>query len=209
LFCKNNFKDELNLLFLTFKIIDLTLSTLIFIAVALAMDSFAVSISTGSVLKQFHFKAMGKISFLFALFQGAMPVIGWYAGESFEEYIRDYDHWVAFILLTLIGGKMIYEALGSKEETSYLDPYSFRKMATLAIATSIDAFAIGISFSILNIDIVFPAIIIGIITFLFSFGGLTIGIKLGKAFGSKVELIGGLILIFIGVKILLEHTVWS
>ncbi len=187
----------------------LTLSTLILIAIALAMDSFAVSISTGSVLKQFHFKAMGKISFLFALFQGAMPVIGWYAGESFEEYIRDYDHWVAFVLLTVIGGKMIYESIWGEEETQYLDPYSFRKMATLAIATSIDAFAIGISFSVLNLEIVFPALIIGLVTFLFSFAGLTIGIKLGKAFGSKVELIGGLILIFIGVKILLEHTVWS
>jgi len=173
------------------------------------MDSFAVSISTGSVLRKFHFKAMGKISFLFALFQGAMPVIGWYAGESFEEYIRDYDHWVAFILLTVIGGKMIYEAFWGEEDTPYLDPYSFRKMATLAVATSIDAFAIGISFSVLNLQIIGPALIIGLVTFIFSFGGLTIGIKLGRAFGSKVELIGGLILIFIGVKILLEHTVWS
>ena len=187
----------------------MTLLTLIFIAVALAMDSFAVSITTGSVLRKFHFKAMGKISFLFALFQGAMPVIGWYAGESFEEYIRDYDHWVAFFLLTFIGGKMIYESVWGEEETPYLDPYSFRKMATLAIATSIDAFAIGISFSVLNIEIAFPALIIGLVTFIFSFAGLTIGIKLGRAFGSKVELIGGLILIFIGVKILLEHTVWS
>jgi putative Mn2+ efflux pump MntP len=173
------------------------------------MDSFAVSISTGSVLKQFHFRAMGKISFLFAIFQGMLPVIGWYAGESFEEYIRDYDHWVAFILLSLIGGKMIYESFWGGEDTPFLDPHSFRKMATLAIATSIDAFAIGISFSVLNIDIFYPAFIIGIVTFIFSFAGLTIGIKLGRAFGSKVELVGGLILIFIGVKILLEHTVLS
>ncbi len=187
----------------------MTLPTLIFIGIALAMDSFAVSITTGSVLKQFQFRAMGKISFLFALFQGALPVIGWYAGESFEQYIRDYDHWVAFILLTLIGGKMIYEAFWGDEETSYLDPYSFRKMAALAIATSIDAFAIGISFSVLKIGIVFPAVIIGVITFIFSFAGLTIGIKLGRRFGSKVELAGGLILIFIGTKILLEHTVFS
>ena len=187
----------------------MSLLTLILIAVALAMDSFAVSITTGSVLKQFHLKAMGKISFLFALFQGALPVIGWYAGDSFEEYIRDYDHWVAFILLALIGGKMIYESFWGEEETAYLDPHSFRKMATLAIATSIDAFAIGISFSVLNIEIFYPAFIIGIVTFIFSFAGLTIGIRLGRAFGSKVELIGGLILISIGVKILLEHTVLS
>jgi len=172
------------------------------------MDSFAVSITTGSVLKQFHLRAMGKISFLFALFQGVLPVIGWYAGESFEELIRDYDHWVAFVLLTLIGSKMIFESFSGGDEATYLDPHSFKKMATLAIATSIDAFAIGISFSVLNLDIAFPAIVIGIVTFVFSFAGLTIGIKLGRTFGAKVELIGGLILILIGVKILLEHTVF-
>lgn len=191
------------------KVQNLSFITLLFIAVALAMDSFAVSITTGSVLKRFHFEAMGKISFLFALFQGVLPVIGWMAGESFEEYIRDYDHWVAFILLVFIGGKMIYESFWGNEDTMFLDPYSFRKMATLAIATSIDAFAIGISFSVLDQGIFYPAVIIGIVTFIFSFGGLTIGIKLGRTFGSKVELIGGLILIAIGVKILLEHTVMS
>ncbi len=184
----------------------MTLSTLIIIAIALAMDSFAVSITTGSVLKHFNFKAMGKISFLFALFQGAMPVVGWLAGNSFEEYIKEYDHWIAFALLCAIGGKMIYEAFWGKEGIPYLDPYSFKKMAILAIATSIDAFALGISFSILDVDIIYPAFIIGFITFMFSFAGLTIGIKIGRAFGSKAELIGGLTLIFIGVKILLEHT---
>ena len=187
----------------------LTFSTLIFIAIALAMDSFAVSISTGSVLKHFHFKAMGKISFLFALFQGMMPVIGWFAGNSFEEYISDYDHWVAFVLLSAIGGKMIYEALWGTDDSPYLDPYSFKKMATLAIATSIDAFALGISLSILDVDIIYPAFIIGLVTFAFSFAGLTIGIKVGNKFGSKVEIAGGLILIFIGLKVLLEHTVFQ
>ena len=188
---------------------NLNLSTLIFIAIALAMDSFAVSITAGSVLKRFHFKAMGKISFLFALFQGAMPVIGWFAGNSFEEYISDYDHWIAFVLLSAIGGKMIYEAFWGDNNTPYLDPHCFKKMATLAIATSIDAFVLGVSFSILDVNIIFPAFIIGLVTFIFSFAGLTIGIKVGNAFGSKVEIIGGLILIAIGVKVLLEHTVFS
>ncbi len=173
------------------------------------MDSFAVSITAGSVLKHFHFKAMGKISFLFALFQGAMPVIGWFAGNSFEEYISDYDHWIAFVLLSTIGGKMIYEAFWGKNDTPYLDPNSFKKMAILAIATSIDAFVLGVSFSILDVNIIYPAFIIGLVTFIFSFAGLTIGIKVGNTFGSKVEIIGGLMLIGIGVKVLLEHTVFS
>lgn len=185
----------------------MTFSTLILIAIALAMDSFAVSITTGSVLKRFHFKAMGKISFLFALFQGVMPVVGWLTGNRFEEYIEAYDHWIACVLLSAIGGKMIYEAFWGKEDIPYLDPYSLKKMAVLAIATSIDAFTLGISFSILDLNIIYPTFIIGFITFVFSFAGLTIGIKIGRTFGSKVELIGGLILIFIGVKILLEHTI--
>ena len=173
------------------------------------MDSLAVSISTGSVMKRFHFKAMGKISFLFALFQGMMPVLGWFAGNSFEEYISDYDHWIAFILLSAIGGKMIYESLWGTDDSPFLDPHSFKKMATLAIATSIDAFALGISFSILDVDIIYLALIIGLVTFIFSFAGLIIGIKVGTKFGSKVEITGGLILIFIGLKILLEHTVFN
>ncbi len=185
----------------------MTLLTLILIAIALAMDSFAVSITIGSVLKRFQFKAMGKISFLFALFQGALPIVGWIAGNSFEEYIKDYDHWIAFVLLSAIGGKMIYEAFFGEKEISFIDPFSFKKMAILAIATSIDALALGISFSILDVNILYPAILIGLITFVFSFAGLTIGIKVGNTFGSKVEIIGGLTLIFIGVKILLEHTV--
>jgi len=187
----------------------LTLPTLIFIAIALAMDSFAASISTGSVLKHFHLKAMSKISFLFALFQGTMPVIGWFAGNSFEEYISDYDHWIAFILLSAIGGKMIHEALWGNDDSTYLDPHSFKKMAALAIATSIDALALGISFSILDVDITYPAFIIGLVTFIFSFAGLTIGVKVGNRFGSKVEIVGGLILIAIGLKVLLEHTVFN
>ena len=187
------------------KLNELTFSTLIFIAIALAMDSFAVSISTGSVLKHFHFKAMGKISFLFALFQGIMPVIGWFAGNSFEEYISDYDHWVAFVLLSAIGGKMIYEALWGTDDSPYLDPYSFKKMATLAIATSIDALAVGLSLAVVGITIWTPAVVIGITASLLTVAGMLLGGKVGQIWGKRVEIIGGMVLIGIGIKILVEH----
>jgi putative Mn2+ efflux pump MntP len=186
-----------------------TLLSLILIAVGLAMDSFAVSITMGIVLKRIQLRAMGKISLLFAFFQGLMPVLGWLIGQAFEQYIKAYDHWVAFGLLLLIGGRMVYEALSDSSQTPCLNPHCNKTIATLAVATSIDALAVGISFSMLDIEIIMPAFLIGIITFAFAFMGLTIGIKLGSRFSTKVELIGGLILIGIGLKILLEHTVFA
>ncbi|MBR8535771.1 manganese efflux pump [Carboxylicivirga sediminis] len=179
--------------------------TLILLASALAMDSFAVSITAGISLKRFKASTMLRISLIFAFFQGIMPVIGWSLGLNFVEVISNYDHWVVFILLGFIGGKMIYEALQHHEEAHCINIYSNRTICLLGIATSIDALAVGFSFSLLDVEIILPAIIIGCTTFLFSFGGLTIGLKLGSIFRSKIELIGGIILVGIGFKVLIEH----
>ncbi len=181
------------------------LVTLILLACALAMDSFAVSITAGLSLSRFKFGTVCRISFVFALFQGCMPVIGWALGQSFVETISDYDHWVVFVLLLFIGGKMIYESFKHEEQAHCINIYSNKTIIGLAIATSIDALAVGISFSLLDVEIFFPALIIGLITFAFAFTGQTIGYKLGSIFKTKVEFIGGLLLIGIGVRILISH----
>ncbi|MGV8828816.1 MAG: manganese efflux pump MntP [Breznakibacter sp.] len=183
----------------------MTLLSLILISIALAMDSFAVSISAGLAMKKVKIRQMGKISLLFALFQGVMPIIGWLAGVYFEPYINRFDHWIAFILLSAIGGKMIWEAIDKQTDAPAINPYCNRTLTTLAFATSIDALAIGLSFSILNYAILVPAFVIGLITFIFSLGGLTLGVKLGNVCGTKIELAGGIILVGIGIKIVIEH----
>ncbi|WP_439185667.1 manganese efflux pump MntP [Carboxylicivirga taeanensis] len=179
--------------------------TLVVMASALAMDSFAVSITAGISLKRFKAVTMLRISLIFALFQGLMPVLGWFLGINFVELICNFDHWVVFILLTLIGGKMVYEALQHQEAAHYINIYSNKTVAALGFATSVDALAVGFSFSLLDVEISLPAIIIGVTTFIFSFAGLTIGLKLGSIFRTKIELIGGIILIGIGIKVLVSH----
>lgn len=181
--------------------------TLILIASALAMDSFAVSITAGISLKRFKAATMLRISLIFAFFQGLMPLIGWSLGLNFVEVISNYDHWVVFILLSLIGGKMIYEAMQHQEEAHSINIYSNKTICALGFATSIDALAVGFSFSLLDVEIGLPAIIIGLTTFVFSFGGLTIGLKLGSIFRTKIELVGGLILLGIGIKVLVSHLI--
>ena len=183
----------------------MTLLSLILISIALAMDSFAVSISAGLAMKKVRLRQMGKISLLFALFQGVMPILGWLAGVYFEPYIKRFDHWIAFILLCAIGGKMIWEAIDKQTDAPAINPYCNRTITALAFATSIDALAIGLSFSILDYAILMPAFVIGLITFIFSLGGLTLGVKLGNVCGTKIELVGGIILVGIGIKIVLEH----
>ncbi|MCU4165251.1 manganese efflux pump MntP family protein [Carboxylicivirga caseinilyticus] len=179
--------------------------SLLLIAIALAMDSFAVSITVGLSIKKIKFNPVGKVCLTFAFFQGIMPVIGWFLGQSFAESISAYDHWVVFILLLFIGGKMLYEAFQYQESAPFVNAYNNKTITMLAIATSIDALAIGISFSLLDVDIVFPAIVIGMVTFIFSHLGIAIGWKLGSIFRNKIEIIGGLLLIGIGIKILVEH----
>ena len=188
----------------------MTLLTVLFISIGLAMDAFAVSIGLGIKAKNNKLRTALKAAFLFGLFQTFMPVIGWFAGNQFKDLIVNYDHWVAFVILVLIGIKMIYEStrMDKKcEDSSAKD--SFVTLLILAIATSIDALAVGVSFSFLNTLITVPVIIIGCVTFVLSFIGVEVGNRLGCYAKSKAEIFGGVILILLGIKILLEHTYFA
>ena len=178
--------------------------SLLLIAVGLAMDAFAVSICKGLAMKKPSLKSVLIIGLWFGFFQALMPIIGYYLGSSFYYYIADYDHWIAFILLAVIGVNMIREAL-SDEEEDVDDSIGFRTMLVLAIATSIDALAVGISLAMTGDDILTSAVLIGVVTFLISVAGVRIGSVFGDRFGKKAELVGGAILIIIGARILLEH----
>lgn len=179
---------------------------ILIIAIGLSMDSLAVSITCGTILKCFHIRHIFRIALFMGLFQGIMPLIGWLAGKSFQQYIENFDHWIAFGLLSYLGGKMIYEGIFSKEEEcKCLDPTKMVTLLTLAIATSIDALVVGLSFAFLKIEVIGPVIIIGFTTFILSFIGAAFSSKFGQRINLKMELIGGIILIGIGLKILIEH----
>jgi len=179
------------------------LATVLLIAVSLAMDAFAVSIAHGMTIRNRRVATGLVMAGSFGLFQAFMPVLGWLAGLTFIELISSFDHWVAFGLLAFIGGKMIYSARGSKDEKDA--KLTVPVLLILSVATSIDALAVGLSFSLLRVSITIPVIAIGVVAFLFSFGGFNFGSKLGKFFERKVQVIGGIVLIAIGIKILLEH----
>lgn len=178
---------------------------IILIAVSLAMDAFAVSICKGLSMKKMDWKKAIIIGLYFGIFQGGMPLIGYFLGVGFEESIKFIDHWIAFGLLAFIGGNMIKEALSKNDEDEVDDSVDFKTMIVLAIATSIDALAVGVTFAFLNVNILLAVALIGIITFVIS----CIGVKLGNVFGDKyekkAELAGGVVLVLIGLKILLEH----
>lgn len=195
----------------------MTLFNLVLIAVGLSMDAFAVSICKGLAMKKISFQKALIVGLWFGVFQGGMPAIGYLLGINFEKYITAIDHWIAFILLAIIGGNMIKEAL-SKEEEKASDSLAVKEMFLLAIATSIDALAVGITFAFLqedpienaglltqNITIVPSVLIIGTITMVLSMVGVKIGNVFGLKYKSKAEITGGIILILIGLKILLEH----
>jgi putative Mn2+ efflux pump MntP len=178
--------------------------TTIFIALGLAMDSFSVSITNGLANKFIKVTDALKIGVFFGLFQAIMPVFGWLAGVNFIDVISGVDHWIAFGLLSFIGCRMIYEAI-KEESKKLISSLSFGMLLMLSIATSIDALAVGLSLSFLKVSIVAPAIITGIITFLLSFLGVYLGNRFGRFFKNKIEVLGGLILLVIGFKILIEH----
>ena len=178
--------------------------SIVLIAIGLSMDSFAVSVTNGLTIKPLNRKEMLIISFSLAIFQGVMPLIGWFAGIGFEKYIKEFDHWIAFLLLSFIGLKMIYDGL-TKDDTEKKSKLKISLVIVQSFATSIDAFAVGISFAFLSLSIIIPVLIIGVVTFLASITGLQIGKKFGKGTGGYVELLGGVVLIGIGVKILIEH----
>jgi putative Mn2+ efflux pump MntP len=174
------------------------------IAFGLAMDSFSVSIANGLISKTFEIKKAFKISMFFGFFQAIMPVIGWLAGVYIADLISGFDHWVAFGLLVLIGFRMIYESLRN-ESKRLISSLSINVLLILSIATSIDALAVGLSFSLLKTSIIIPAILIGLVTFFLSFIGVYFGLRFGRFLKNRVEILGGLILIAIGLKILIEH----
>lgn len=182
------------------------LVTLLLIALGLSLDSFAVSLANGLSIKKLNAWLIFKSSTNLALFQGLMPALGYYLAVGFQHIIQVYDHWIAFILLFLIGSKMIYEGLNKKDELSGNGVELSRlKLVGQGIGTSIDALAIGVSFAFLEIEIITPVIIIFIVTFIASLIGIQIGKYYGKKLGSKMEILGGIILIGIGFKILIEH----
>ncbi|MGM9523342.1 MAG: manganese efflux pump MntP family protein [Faecousia sp.] len=173
-------------------------------AVALSMDAFAVSVSKGLSVKRVRLKHGLITGAYFGGFQALMPLIGFFLASSFAEYIKRFDHWIAFGLLVLIGANMLREAL-SREEEEMNDSFSFKTMLPLAIATSIDALATGVSFAVTDTNIWLAISLVGATTFAFSAAGVKIGNAFGLKYKSKAEVIGGLILILMGVKILVEH----
>lgn len=179
------------------------------IGVGLSMDAFAASVCKGLNMRRMNIKNMLVIGLFFGGFQALMPVVGWVLGKQFENYITSVDHWVAFALLVFVGGKMIYDVFEDKGEDDYgekTDRVDVKEIFTLAIATSIDALAVGISFAFLQVDIVKAASVIGITTFLLSAVGVAVGNIFGAKYEKKATLAGGIILVLIGLKILLEHT---
>ena len=178
------------------------ISTLL-IAIALAMDAFSVSLTKGFTLKKITKSQVLWFAIFFGGFQALMPVLGWLGGIQLEWLITTFAPWVAFILLLLIGSNMIRESFSNDEDDSS-DKFSFKELTLLAIATSIDAFAVGITYAVLKTDILIPIIMIGVTAFIFTIIGLYLGKKIGNYFGDKFEILGGVILILLGVKILLE-----
>ena len=182
----------------------MTFLELLLIAIGLSMDAFSVSICKGLTTKKFSWRMALICGLWFGFFQALMPIIGYFLGAQFQEMIEAYDHWIAFGLLFLIGANMIREAIWGKEEQQD-GSLGFKTMLLLAIATSIDALAVGVSFACIQVKLWSSVIIIGLTTFVFS----VLGVKIGNAFGTKYEksagIIGGIILILIGLKILLEH----
>lgn len=176
---------------------------LFFLAIALSMDAFAVSICKGLSMKQMKWSNAVKAGLYFGIFQAVMPLIGYFFGFHFQSFITNIDHWIAFVLLTVIGINMIRESFQKAEELD--DSFSFRSMIILSVATSIDALAVGVTFAFLNTAIIPAVSFIGIVTFCFSFAGIKIGNVFGIRYKNKAELCGGIILILIGLKILLEH----
>ena len=180
------------------------LFTLLTLAVGLAMDAFAVSICKGLAMREKVLKKGIIVGLWFGGFQALMPTIGFFLGTQFKDQITSIDHWIAFVLLGLIGINMVKEALSNDEEQAD-DSIAVKEMFMLAVATSIDALAVGITFAFLNVHIVSAALMIGVCTFLISFAGVKIGNIFGTKYKSKAELAGGIILILLGFKILFEH----
>ena len=184
------------------------IAELLLIAVGLSMDAFAVSICRGLGMRRLNLRTAAVLALFFGCFQALMPLVGWALGSQLMWLIAPVDHWVAFVLLAFIGGKMLWEAFHEDDEgcgcedTSAID---LREFLVLAVATSIDALAAGISFAALNVDIVASVSLIGVITFALSFVGVAVGHFFGARYERPASVVGGVVLILIGIKVLLEH----
>jgi putative Mn2+ efflux pump MntP len=183
----------------------MSLLNLTLIAIGLSMDAFAVAVASGLAIKNLKVGHALLIAAFFGGFQALMPTLGWLAGLTFRSVVQGVDHWVAFVLLTVIGAKMIYEALKFEKAEKPDNPLNVLVLLVMAIATSIDALAVGITFALLKVAIVFSVLFIGAVTFALSILGVYIGDYCGHFFEKKIEIIGGLTLIGIGLKILIEH----
>jgi putative Mn2+ efflux pump MntP len=177
------------------------------VGIGLSMDCFAVSLAFGSTIKARLFITATTVALCFGVFQAGMTLLGWGAGVSIIILISAYDHWVAFILLAIVGGKMVWEGISGEDQEEPVESIRFYPLIVLSIATSIDALAVGVSFGVLQAAILLPAFIIGIVCFGISFAGGMLGKRLEKVLGNKMEILGGFILILIGVKILYEHMI--
>lgn len=181
---------------------------LLLIAISLAMDAFAVSISNGLILPNVKKRDGVTFGLYFGIFQFFMPIIGYFLGSKLTKYVQQFDHWIAFILLAIIGLNMIKESFSEDEDNSPKEHeiLNFKNMTMLAIATSIDALAVGVTFAFIgNMDILFACSVIGIVAFILSYFGLMIGKKIGTYFKTYAERIGGLVLLGMGIKILIQH----
>ena len=187
----------------------MTLLEILIIAVGVSMDAFAVSICKGLSVNRLRPRNILSVALWFGGFQALMPLIGYFLGVSFADFVSSVDHWISFVLLGIIGGNMVREAAGGDDDEHSDADFSFRTMLPLAIATSIDALAIGVSFAFLKVNIWEAVILIGLITGAFSAAGIFVGNIFGSRYKSKAEFLGGLILIVMGLKILLEHALFS
>ena len=175
------------------------------VAVGLAMDAFAVSLGAGAGPHAREARPVFRLAFHFGLFQFLMPVAGWFAGSRVVSLVASVDHWVAFGLLAFVGGRMVLAGLGSRAESGTEDPSRGWTLLMLAIATSIDALAVGFSLAMLQVSIWLPAVVIGVVCAALSVAGVRLGRVLGSAFGKRMEVVGGLVLVAIGVRILVQH----
>jgi putative Mn2+ efflux pump MntP len=184
--------------------------TVFLIAIGLSIDSFAVSVVLGAISEKILLKNIVIVAFVFSFFQAIFPLVGWLIGSGFSLYIKEVDHWIAFVLLVIVGIKMIYEGFSQKDKNDkQFSEISYFLIATLGISTSIDAFVVGIGFGIFELKIICPVVLIGAITFIFSLLGGFLGKKISCKIGTKFEIFGGFILILIGTKILVEHLFFS
>lgn len=181
---------------------------LLFIAIGLSMDCLAVALACGMLCKRFCFRTFFTLAFFFGLFQGVMPYIGWLAGSTFNHVIRDYDHWIAFVILAALGGKMVAEHVRKRRNPGHpskIDPRKLTVVLSLALATSIDALAVGFTFAFLDFEPLWSSLTIGGVTFVVTWLGIIAGNRFGGRVKVPAELLGGLVLLFIGGKILVEH----